>query len=324
MVAPAGAALAVLGLLAAGSPLLSGASPVAEPAPPAAGGGASFPDTLPPWEVVGDPHSDDPVERGAYLARAGNCVVCHTEEDAPEEEFLAGGRAIETPFGTFYGTNITPHPEYGIGGWTEEDLARSLRQGVGPDGTHYYPVYPYPSFTGMTDEDVADLHAFLEAVPPVERENEPHDVRWFAFRGGLALWKRLNLEDERFEPDPARSEEWNRGAYLVRAVAHCAECHSPRTLTGAVDDDMRYAGTPEGGAGDESIPNITPAEETGIGEWTRRHFTRYLQIGMDPDGDFAGGTMADIIAEGTGHLTDEDREAIAEYLLSLEPVDHDF
>jgi|GEM_PF-100642 len=276
-------------------------------------------DTLPVWEMRGDPASDDPVERGAYLARAGNCVSCHTEDTEARSGFMAGGKEIESPFGTFYGTNITPHPEDGIGRWTEEDLRRSLREGRGPDGTHYYPVFPYTAFTGMTDDDISDLYAFLQAIPPVARENRPHDLSLLAgLRAGVAAWKALNFREWRFEPDPSRDDDWNRGAYLSQAVAHCAECHSPRTRTGAVVDDMRYAGTPQGADGSR-MPNITP-HETGVAGWTERHMSRYLQFGMTPDGDFAGGSMAEVINEGTSFLTDDDLRALARYILSLEPI----
>ncbi len=273
-------------------------------------------------ELRGDPESDDPVMRGAYLARAGNCVTCHTEEDAAEELFLAGGKPIETPFGVFYGTNITSNPEHGIGDWSEEDFARAMREGRAPDGSHYYPSFPYAAFTKMTDSDISDLYAFLREVPGVDRENIPHDIPWYAgFRGSLALWKMMNFEEGRFEPDPDRDEQWNRGAYLTRAVTHCAECHSPRTLSGGIDEGLRYAGTSDGPDGG-SVPNITP-HETGIGGWSARHLVRYLEFGMDPDGDFAGGSMADVISEGTSYLTGEDLAAIVDYLSSLDPIENE-
>lgn len=304
-----------------GGALTSGpASPQAIPSPPDPSASA---DTVLPWEVEGDPASDDAVERGAYLARAGNCIACHTVEDPEPEDYLAGGNPIASPFGTFYGTNITPHPEEGIGEWELEDLERALREGRAPDRSRFYPVFPYTAFTGMRDEDVADLHAFLQAIPARDRENRSHDLAWFALRGGLGLWASLHFDEGRFQEDPERGERWNRGAYLTRAVAHCAECHSPRTRTGGIDEDLRYAGTREPPGEDETIPNITPHPETGIGDWSPRELVRYLQMGMDPDGDFAGGSMGEVISEGTSHLTDEDLEAIAEYILSLEPVHHD-
>ncbi len=276
-------------------------------------------DTLPVWELRGDPSSEDPVERGAYLARAGNCVVCHTEDPEEPAGFLAGGKEVPSPFGAFHSTNITPDPETGIGGWSEADFVRSMREGRSPDGTHFYPAFPYTSFTGMTDGDLSDLYAYLQAVPAVRQENRPHDLRWFATLGpGLAAWKTLNFREWRFEADPQRDEEWNRGAYLSQAVAHCAECHSSRTRTGAIVANRRYGGTSEGPDGQPS-PNITP-DETGIAGWSQRHLERYLEFGMTPEGDFAGGSMAEVINHGTGYLTPEDRRAIAVYILSLAPI----
>ena len=313
----------LLGLAHVGSGgVFSGASSAADVGPPVPNG-AAWVDTIHPGELEGDPDSDDPVTRGAYLARAGNCIACHTVEDPEEEDYLAGGYAIESPFGTFYGTNITPHPDEGIGEWDVDDLAGALREGHGPDGTRYYPVFPFTAFTGMTDEDVADLHAFLQAAPARDRENEPHDVPWYMGRATLGAWTSLHLDATRFQEDPQQSESWNRGAYLTEAVAHCVECHTPRTLTGGLDEDLRFAGTEEGGDGDETMPNITPDAETGIGDWSERELVRYLEIGMDPDGDFAGGSMSRVISEGTGHLTEADLEAMAEYILSLEPIEHE-
>jgi mono/diheme cytochrome c family protein len=317
-------ALAALVLGSGGLSLLWGAGVVpvlgAEGSPGALPGAtASMTDSVPLWEVRGDPGSADPVERGAYLARAGNCVVCHTEDPADPAGFMAGGKEVPSPFGAFHSTNITPDPETGIGGWSRADFVRSMREGRSPDGSHFYPSFPYTSFTGMTDGDLDDLYAFLQAVPSVRQENRSHDLRWFATLGpGLAAWKTLNFREWRFEPDPDRDEEWNRGAYLSQAVAHCAECHSPRTRTGAIVANRRYAGTPEGPDG-QPAPNITP-DETGITGWSQRHLERYLEFGMTPEGDFAGGSMAEIINHGTGYLTPEDRRAIAVYILSLAPV----
>jgi len=272
-------------------------------------------------QLPGDPDSADPLVRGAYLARAGNCVTCHTVEDGGADDFLAGGKPVETPFGTFYGTNITPDPETGIGGWSEDDFVRAMREGRAPDGRHLYPAFPYTAFTAMRDEDLSDLYAYLQSVPPIQRVNEDHDIPWFAgFRGGLAFWKLLNFDRWTFEPDPDRDEIWNRGAYLSRAVTHCVECHTPRTLTGGLNDNLRYAGTAEGADGDP-VPNITP-HETGIGDWSERLLVRYLQFGMDPDGDFAGGSMSQVIQHSTSYMNEDDLQAIARYILSLDPIEN--
>jgi len=264
---------------------------------------------------------DDLIKRGEYALHAAGCISCHTkkEDDAP---LLAGGRAIESPFGTFYGPNITPDRETGIGGWTVDDLARALTEGRGPDGRHYYPALPYTSYTRMKREDIEAIWAYLQSIEPVHQENRAHELVWYArFRPALRLWKSLHLRPGEFSPRGSESDEWNRGAYLVNAMGHCAECHSPRTRTGGLDPARLFAGQRLGA--DESIPNITPDRETGIGRWSGRHIMRYLDMGMDPDGDFAGGSMAEVIEHGTTHLSDEDRRAMAVYLMSLDPIRHD-
>ncbi len=255
---------------------------------------------------------------GEYLLRAAGCVSCHTEK-VEGAAFLAGGRAIDTPFGVFYGPNITPDPETGIGLWSERDFARALRYGIRPNGGHYYPAFPYTSYTRMRDDDVAAIWAYLRTVEPVRRENRGHELAWYAgFRPGLRFWRFLHFRPGEFQADPNATAEWNRGAYLSQAAAHCAECHSPRTRTGGLDPERLYAGGRLGGG--DVAPNITPDRDTGIGRWRAGHLVRYLDLGMDPDGDFAGGAMGDVIGEGTSHLTDEDRRALVIYLRALEPI----
>lgn len=261
--------------------------------------------------------ADPSAERGAYVFRAANCFSCHTAKDGPP---LAGGRPLETPFGVFFSSNVTPDAETGIGGWSEADFERALRQGVGPDGRHYYPVFPYPSFTGMSDQDVRDLWAYLRTVPPVRRENQPHAVGApYGWRWTLAGWKWLNFHRGPLVADPQRSEAWNRGRYLVQALGHCGECHTPRDRLGGPVDGMALAGTPVGAEG-RPAPNVTPDEATGIGEWSKGDLTFFLESGFMPDGDVAGGLMGEVITNSTRHLTPEDRAAMAEYLLSLPPV----
>ncbi len=264
--------------------------------------------------------SDEQIAYGEYVLRAGGCVTCHTADDG---DFLAGGRAIESPFGAFYGPNITPDKEYGIGDWSEEDFKRALLEGRGPDGRHYYPAFPYTAYTRMQPRDVEALWAFLQSgVEPVARENTPHDLVWYArFRPSLVGWKWLHFEPGAFEPDPEQSDDWNRGAYLTNALGHCMECHTPRTRTGGLDLNRIGAGArlPDG----DVAPNITPDRETGIGRWGERHIARYLEMGLTRDGDFAGGSMADVIDHGTAHLTDADRRAIAAYIGSLDPIEHE-
>lgn len=268
--------------------------------------------------LAGDVGLSEQAREGEYLLRAGGCVSCHTEKEAGAA-FLAGGRGIETPFGTFYGPNITPDPETGIGLWTERDFVRALRHGIRPKGGAYYPAFPYTSYTRMKDDDITAIWAYLRSVEPVRRENRSHELAWYAgFRPGLRVWRFLHFRPGEFEADPSASDEWNRGAYLSQAAAHCAECHSTRTRTGGLNPGLLYAGGRLGGG--DVAPNITPDRDTGIGRWRPGHLMRYLDLGMDPDGDFAGGVMGDVISEGTSHLTDEDRRALVIYLRELKPI----
>lgn len=257
----------------------------------------------------------------AVFEAAGGCT-CHTDLEGGGPP-LAGGRALSTPFGVFRSTNITPDAETGIGRWSDADFQRAMREGRAPDGSAYFPVFPYPSFTGMSDEDLVALRAYLFSLPPVSRANQPHEA-WPPFRWRIAAraWQELHFRPARFAPDPARSPAWNRGAYLVTAVAHCGECHTPRTATGALDRTRWLAGTAEGPDG-ELAPNITPHDATGIGRWTRTDLVWYLQTGLQPDGDHAEGLMAELIEHGFQHVPRADLEAIADSLDSVPPVEHE-
>ncbi len=259
------------------------------------------------------------IERGEYIFQATGGCGCHTDY-ANDGTFLAGGRAIETPFGTIYGTNITPDPETGIGDWSDEEFLRAMTEGIGPDGTIFYPVFPYTAFTKMTREDLLDLKAYLFSVPPVKQENKSPELGFpFNVRTGLRAWRLLNFDAGTFEPDTDRSVEWNRGAYLTSALAHCGECHTPRGTTGALDEDMHFAGSREGPEG-ELAPNITPDEETGIGGWGVADITWFLQTGFEPEGDDAQGLMREVIDHGYQYLEKSDLQAIATYLKSLTPI----
>jgi mono/diheme cytochrome c family protein len=262
------------------------------------------------------PAADGPALRGAYLLRAAGCVACHTSGDG---DFLAGGVAFETPFGTFYSPNITPGPVHGIGGWTAADFRAALREGIAPDGAHYYPVFPYTAYAGMGERDVADLWAYLRTVTPSPAVSPPHHRPWYVPRWVLWGWKALYFEPEPFRTDSKRSARWNRGAYLATVLGHCGECHTPRNALGAPDPDRYLAGTREGPGG-KSVPNITPDRETGIGAWDGDDLTWYFEMGATPGGDYAGGAMAEVIDESLGHLTAADRRALAEYLLSVPPI----
>lgn len=260
----------------------------------------------------------DPV-RGGYLFAAAGCAGCHTDVKN-KGALLAGGRPLKTPFGTFYGPNITPHPEAGIGRWSDADFIRALRHGVSPSGEHYFPAFPFPSFTGMTDADMRDLKAYIFTLPAVDKPSRPHDLLLpFRWRGLLGAWKWMFFTPGPHRGDPARPARWNRGAYLVRAVVHCGECHTPRNRLGAMDGARWLAGNPDGPDG-EAVPNITPDRDTGIGKWSAEEIALFLETGEDPTVDFAGSFMAEVIDDSTSKLSAADRGAIVTYLRSLAPI----
>ncbi|HEX6956624.1 MAG TPA: cytochrome c [Ferrovibrio sp.] len=262
----------------------------------------------------------DLVNRGAYVFRAGGCYECHTDTKN-KGAALAGGRALPTPFGTFYAPNITPDPETGIGRWTEAQFAAAVRQGLAPDGMPYYPAFPYTSFTQIRDGDLHALWVYLRAQPAVRQANKPHDLGFpFNLRMLTWGWRLLYFHPARFTPDASQSAQWNRGAYLANALGHCGECHTPRDPLGGLETDMRYAGSNDGAEG-KPVPNITPHQKNGIGTWSAQDIADFLGSGMTPEGDFAGGLMGDVIDDSTKYLTDDDRMAIAVYLKSLPPID---
>lgn len=259
--------------------------------------------------------ADDAITRGEYLIHAGGCITCHTK-DEKDAVPLAGGRALKSPFGTFYSPNITPHEQTGIGAWSDDEFVDAFWNGIDPDGKHYFPAFPYTSYTGVSRADLLALKAYLFSLQPVEAPQIEHDLSLLvSSRAAAGIWKSRYFEPGRFEPDPARSEEWNRGAYLVRHLGHCGECHTPRGRLGGMLDDQALSGNPEG-PGDEKIPSIRDTED-GISDWSVSDIEYFLDIGMLPDGDFAGGSMAPVIEDNTSHLTRADRLAIATYLKSL-------
>ena len=256
------------------------------------------------------------VARGGYLLRAAGCVACHTDEKGGGAP-LAGGRALESPYGTFYSPNITSDPDQGLGAWREEDFLRALSQGRDPDGRAYYPAFPYTAYSGMSEQDMKDLWAYLKSVPPSSRANRDHELVFpFSLRRLAGLWQALYFDPSPYRPDPARDAAWNRGAYLVRHLGHCGECHSPRGWLGALDEDRHLAGNQKGPDG-KKVSNITTHGTAGIGDWSETDITFFLQTGFLPDGDVAGGAMEDVVRESTSKLNDEDRAAIAAYLKSL-------
>jgi mono/diheme cytochrome c family protein len=269
--------------------------------------------------VASAAHADDEaVKRGAYLFAAADCAGCHTDVKNNGKS-LAGGRALATPFGTFYGPNITPDPQNGIGDWTEAQFHRALREGINEHGNYMFPVFPFTSFTGLTDADISDLWAFLRTQAPVSQKNKRHEITPpFGFRFSLVFWRMLFFDEGPWKPDPAHDEVWNRGSYLANAVAHCGECHTPRNFMGAMKTSRAFSGNPQGPDG-QRAPNITPDPEKGIGKWSFEDIETVLKTGQLPYFDTVGSGMAEVV-KGTSQLTDDDRHAIAVYLKSVKPV----
>jgi len=254
---------------------------------------------------------------GLTTFNAGGCSSCHAVPGQPDRLQLGGGLAIPSPFGTFYVPNISSDPVDGIGRWTEAEFVNAVTKGISPDGAHYFPAFPYPSYQHAKLEDVRDLFAYLKTLAAVSGKVRDHDVPFpFNIRRNVGIWKWLFVDGKPFVPDTTRSAQWNRGGYLVNSLGHCAECHSPRNFLGGIISAQRFAGGPNP-EGEGWVPNIT---QKGLGEWSAKDFTHFLKTGQTPDDDSAGGPMARVI-KNTSQLSDEDRAAIAEYLKSLPPVD---
>lgn len=255
------------------------------------------------------------LENGRELFAVGGCASCHAAAK-DKRTTLSGGVALHSPFGTFYAPNISPDPTHGIGRWSEADFVTAMREGVSPDGRHYYPAFPYTSYQHMTATDLRDLFAYLRTLPPVSTPSRDHDLSFpFTVRRGLGLWKLLYLDGKPFTPDPAKSAQWNRGAYLVNGPGHCAECHSPRDIFGGIKSAQRFAGGPNP-EGEGWVPNIT---QKALGRWLVEDFEYLLETGELPQGDSVGGSMRDVI-RNTSQLSAADRAAMAVYLKSLAPV----
>ena len=254
-------------------------------------------------------------KRGAYLAAAGGCLGCHTEAKDKAVPY-AGGRALKTPFGTFYGPNITPDPKAGIGKWSEADFIRAMRHGRRPDGANYYPAYPYPSFTKIRESDLRDLWAYLQSLPPSSQPSRRHELGFFyRWRFLITIWKWLYFTPGAFGSIAGASEVVNRGAYLTQALGHCGECHTPRNFLGGPKSGRYLAGA-KGSKGND-IPNLTP---TGLKKWSDRDLQQFLVAGMTPDGDFPSEDMAEVVNNTTSKLTPQDLAALVAYLRWLPPL----
>ena len=252
------------------------------------------------------------IERGRYLAAAGDCVACHTAEGGKP---FAGGRPVPTPFGKIYAPNITPDKDTGIGNWSEQDFYTAMHEGVDREGEHLYPAFPYPWFTRMTRDDVSAIKAYLDTLPPVRNETRAPQLPWpMSWRGSLAVWNRLYFHPGTFQPHPDKSTEWNRGAYLVEGPGHCAACHTPKNMLGGTKKQLSLSG---GDAGEHwYAPDLTGDLREGLGHWSQADIVEYLKTGSNAK-TAATGLMAQVVEDSTQHLSDSDLRAIAVYLKDM-------
>jgi mono/diheme cytochrome c family protein len=262
--------------------------------------------------------ADGAAERGAYLAAAAGCGRCHTDAKHGGKPF-AGGRAVVSLWGTAVTPNITPERATGIGGWRFADFARAMRWGLAPDDSQYLPAFPYLFYNRLTEQDLKDLKAYLDTLPPVLHENAPVGFGGLSPRRAAAS---LAIAAESFpgpwRPDPTKNAEWNRGAYLAATIGRCEDCHTPRNLWGARDERRAYAGMSAGADG-KKVPNITSNPHAGIGKWSVDDIATLLKTGEKPDFDFIGGMMGEI-SDDTARLSDSDRHALAVYVHSLPAI----
>jgi mono/diheme cytochrome c family protein len=257
------------------------------------------------------------VENGKTMFYAGGCASCHATPQQDDKTRLGGGFALKSPYGVFHAPNISPHPDDGIGKWSEADFVTAMIKGTSPDGRHYFPAFPYPSYQRMRVADIRDLFAYIKTLAPIAGRAPAHQVAFpYNIRRLLGGWKFLFLDGKPFEPDASKSAEWNRGAYLVEAPAHCAECHSPRNPLGGIVRAQRYAGGPNPD-GEGWVPNIT---QKGLGEWSEKDIAYLLETGNTPEFDSVGGNMTAVI-RNTSQLSEADRAAMATFVKSLPPRD---
>jgi len=255
------------------------------------------------------------VERGAYLARAADCTACHTAKDGKE---YAGGLGFKMPFGTLYSTNITPDKETGIGNYSDQDFLNAVHRGIRRDGVRLYPAMPFTSYTYMTDADALAIKAYLFSLPPV-RAAIPGNTLTFPFnqRWTMIFWSALFNPDGRFEPDTSKSPEWNRGAYLTEALAHCGECHTPRNLAFALNNRKKFAGAVTAGW---RAFNISADKNTGVGAWSDEDLVSYLSIGHASGHGTASGPMGEAVDHSLSHLAQQDIRAVVGYLRSVPAI----
>lgn len=255
------------------------------------------------------PHAS--VQHGRYLVRAGDCMACHTASGGAP---YAGGRAVPTPFGTIYSTNITPDPDTGIGRWDGDDFYRAMHQGIARDGHRLYPAFPYPWFTKLSRDDVRDIKAYLDTRAPVRQRDIAPKLPWpLSMRSAMAAWDAMYFDAGSYQANPEKSAQWNRGAYLVRGVGHCSACHGDKNFAGAVDADH-----PLGGGFAEHVfaPALTGGKRDGLGQWSEQDIVDYLGTGRNAI-TTAAGPMAEVVSQSTRYLSEPDLRAIAVYLKSL-------
>ncbi|GGB06246.1 alcohol dehydrogenase [Brucella endophytica] len=260
-----------------------------------------------------DSQSFEQIDRGRYLATLGDCAACHT---APGGMPYAGGLALDTPFGKIVSPNITPDRATGIGAWSDDQFVQALQQGIAPRG-HLYPAMPYPAYTKVSRDDLLAIRAFLNTLQPVNNPVEPNQLPFpFNIRENMAAWNALNFTPGEFQPDPDKSAQWNRGAYLVQGLGHCSTCHTPKSMLGADENGNFLQGST---LQDWFAPDITNTKRKGLAGWTRTDIVQYLQTGVNRH-TVASGPMAEVITDSTSKLTDQDLMAIATYLKDL-PTD---
>jgi mono/diheme cytochrome c family protein len=258
--------------------------------------------------------SPELIAYGKTLVEAGDCAGCHTADAAKP---FAGGKRIETPFGAIYAPNLTPDRETGIGAWTDANFTRALRFGIAPDGSNYYPAFPYPYFTRMTKDDTLAIRAYLGTLAPVANRNKPPELRWpFGYRGLMRIWNAMFFKPGLFEPDQSQSAAWNRGGYLVTGLGHCGACHTPKNYFGADKQAQALSG---GEVDGWYAPRLDGAARTGLKSWNVEDITEYLQSGRNAK-SHASGLMAEVVVGSTSKMSDADVRAIAVYLKSLPPA----
>jgi mono/diheme cytochrome c family protein len=269
-----------------------------------------------PTGVPADFTDTDKLARGKYLTEAADCQACHTTEGGQP---FAGGRPFVTQFGTMYSPNITPDKETGIGDWSDADFLKAVHEGIAKGGERLYPAFPYAAYTYLTDDDALAIKAYLLTQPAVKNQAQENKLKWpFNQRWLMAFWSAFYNPDKRFEPHADKSPEWNRGAYLVEALGHCGDCHTPRTPFQSLDNRHKFAG---GASEGWRAYNLSSDKESGIGTWSQDDLVKYLSTGHTMDRGSAFGPMAEAVHLSFAKMTPTDINAIAEYVRSVPPVD---